>query len=180
VDYCFSGDGVATTVCSIDRGEMKNWPGFEFVRWVFFPWVVSTKIRWDWCYLFWIVAESWWSWTNAHQVLEVLSPKRSPVCEHFVFLLTDTSPDPLFFQLSAGFSSTSHLLLSFLECTRNIYRSFYKAIFKSIEFVCYTWPRSYIYNNNNNNKLAWPKFKWIWLQHQTRSLGYEFGYKVVL
>jgi hypothetical protein len=77
--------------------EMKNWPGFEFVRWVFFPWVVSTKIRWDWCYLFWVVAGSWWSWTNAHQVLEVLSPKRSPVCQHFVFFTHGYKSRPIVF-----------------------------------------------------------------------------------
>jgi len=47
-------------------------------------------------------------------------------------------------------------------------RSFYKAIPKSLGFGCNVWPKNNIYNINNNIKLAWHKFKWVWLQYQTQ------------
>jgi hypothetical protein len=47
-------------------------------------------------------------------------------------------------------------------------RSFFKVIPKSLGFRCNAWPKSNIYNINNNNKLVWPKFKWVWLQYQTQ------------
>jgi len=59
-------------------------------------------------------------------------------------------------------------------------RFFYKVIPKSIGSVYYFWSRSYIYNINNNIQLALPKFKWVWLQHQTRSLWYESDCKILL
>jgi hypothetical protein len=60
-------------------------------------------------------------------------------------------------------------------CIKNIYikirskniRFFCKAISKSLRFDCNAWPKNNIYNINNNIKLVWPKFKWVWLQHQT-------------
>jgi len=58
-------------------------------------------------------------------------------------------------------------------------RSFCKAIPKSIGYVCNVWSKSNIYNINNNIKLAWPKFKWVWLQHKTQSLGCGSSCKVV-
>ena len=51
--------------------------------------------------------------------------------------------------------------------SKNI-RFFYKAIPKSLGCSCNAWPKSNIYNINNNIKLAWPKFKWVWLQYQTQ------------
>ena len=58
-------------------------------------------------------------------------------------------------------------------------RSFCKAIPKSIGYVYNVWSKSNIYNINNNIKLAWPKFKWVWLQHKTQSLGCGSSCKVV-
>jgi hypothetical protein len=40
--------------------------------------------------------------------------------------------------------------------------SFYKFISKSFEFGYNTWSKN---NINNNIKLVWSKFKWVWLQH---------------
>jgi hypothetical protein len=40
---------------------------------------------------------------------------------------------------------------------------FCKVILKNLGFGCNTWPKSNIYNINNKIKLAWPKFKWVWL-----------------
>jgi hypothetical protein len=76
---------------------------------------------------------------------------------------------------------SSQATTSYMRCRRSIYlhkkyqkklrsksiRSFCKSILKSLEFSCNTWPKSNIYNINNNIKLAWSKFKWIWLQYQT-------------
>jgi hypothetical protein len=44
-------------------------------------------------------------------------------------------------------------------------RSFYKDISKSLGSICNAWPKNTIYNINNNIKLTWLKFKWVWLQH---------------
>jgi hypothetical protein len=45
---------------------------------------------------------------------------------------------------------------------------FCKIISKSFESGYNTWLKSNIYNINNNIKLAWLKFRWVWLQHQTQ------------
>jgi hypothetical protein len=47
-------------------------------------------------------------------------------------------------------------------------RSFCKVIPKNVGCGCNAWPKSNIYNINNNIKLAWHKFKWVWLQYQTQ------------
>jgi hypothetical protein len=47
-------------------------------------------------------------------------------------------------------------------------RFFCKVIPKSFRFGYNTWSKSNIYNINNNFKLAWSKFKWVWLQYQTQ------------
>jgi hypothetical protein len=45
---------------------------------------------------------------------------------------------------------------------------FCKAILKSLRFDYNVWPKSNIYNINNNINLVWSKFKWAWLQHRTQ------------
>jgi hypothetical protein len=117
VDYCFSGDGVATTVCSIERGGNEKLTRVWVCKMSFFSLGGIDEDKMGLML----------SFLNCGRKLVILN-QCTPSAWSFVSWEVSRVPTlcffysriqvqtHCFFSSSARFSSTSHLLWSFLEC----------------------------------------------------------------